>query len=213
MLVRQIMTFNVITIPSETLVLDAERVMEFHKIGRLPVVDKGKLVGIVTKDDVIKANPSSTTPLDQRQLFHLLAKLTVGEVMKKNVVTTTPDTTIEKAVAIAQKNRIGCLPVVEGDHMIGMITTNDVFYKILNPLFGIRENGKRVIINGAGNVEPMQKILDVVKEMGLEVRHIWVQKDEEQDDLILHFNTEDVSAFLGRMKLLGFSALEREFAA
>lgn len=213
MLGRQIMTFNVITIPSETLVLDAERIMEFHKIGRLPVVDKGKLVGIVTKDDVIKANPSSTTPLDQRQLFHLLAKLTVGEVMKKNVVTTTPDTTIEKAVAIAQKNRIGCLPVVEGDHIIGIITTNDVFYKILYPLFGIRENGKRVIIYGAGNVEPMQKILDVVKEMGLEVKHIWAQKDEEQDDLILHFNTEDVSVFLGRVKLLGFSALEREFAA
>jgi len=66
MLVRDIMTKNVITITSDTYVLDAERIMEQKKIGRLPVVDDGRLVGIVTKNDVLKASPTSTTRTHQK---------------------------------------------------------------------------------------------------------------------------------------------------
>ena len=86
MLVKDIMVSNVITVTSDTYVLDAERIMEFHRIGRLPVVDKGKLVGLITKDDILKASPSSTTPANQRQLFYLISKLTVKDIMKTNVV-------------------------------------------------------------------------------------------------------------------------------
>ena len=127
MLVRDVMTSNVVTIPSDTPVLEAERILEFHKFERLPVVDKGKLVGLVTKDDLLKAEPSSATTLSRGELLYLLSKLTVKEIMKKNVVTVPPDIPIEQATAIAQKNRVGCLPVVEGDRVVGILTTNDIF--------------------------------------------------------------------------------------
>ena len=149
MLVRDIMTSNVITIPSDTPVLEAEQIMAFHRFERLPVVDKGKLVGLVTKDNLLKASPSDATTLSRGELYYLLAKLTVKEIMKKKVVTISPDTTVEQAAAIAQQNRVGCLPVVEGNKVIGIVTTNDFFYKILNPLLGLGEAGKRIIVRGA----------------------------------------------------------------
>ena len=80
------MTKNVITITSDTYVLDAERIMDQNRIGRLPVVDDGKLVGIVTRNDVLKASPTSTTPTNQRHLFYLMSKLTVKEIMKTKIL-------------------------------------------------------------------------------------------------------------------------------
>lgn len=213
MLVKDIMVSNVITIPGDTYVLDAERIMESHKIGRLPVLDKGKLVGIVTKDDLLKASPSSTTPYNQRQLFYVMSKLTVKEIMKKNVVTITPDQTIEKAVALAQKNRVGCLPVVENGKLAGIVTTNDVFYKILNPLLGIGETGKRIIVYGAGVREEFQKVIEQVIKTGLKIKTFWIPPDQHKSDLVLHLETDDVTALMAELKAMGYKADIREYTA
>ena len=64
--------------------------------------------------------------------------------MKTKILKISPETPIEKAIAIAQKNKVGSLPVVEGDKVVGILTTNHVFYKILNPLFG--EAKKAVVL-------------------------------------------------------------------
>lgn len=213
MLVRDIMTRNVITITSDTYVLDAERIMEVNRIGRLPVVDDGKLVGIVTKNDVLKASPASTTPSNQRQLFYLMSKLTVKEVMKREVLTISPDTTIEKSVALAQKNKVGSLPVVEGGRVVGILTTNDIFYKILNPLFGIGEKGKRIIIYGGGRNTEMHRILDFVKETCLTIKISWIPPEEEKKDLILHLDIDDATDVMARLKDMGYKVDLREFTA
>ncbi len=211
MLVKDIMVYNVITIPADTYVLDAERIMESHKIGRLPVLDKGKLVGLVTKDDLLKASPSSTTPYNQRQLFYLMSKLTVKEIMKTNVVTITPDKTVEKAVALAQKNRVGCLPVVENGKVIGIVTTNDVFYKILNPLLGIGEKGKRIIVYGAGDREDHHKVIEQVIKAGLKVKTFWLPPNPHRNDLVLHLDADDVTDLMAELKALGYEADIREY--
>ncbi|HOE16534.1 MAG TPA: CBS domain-containing protein [Syntrophorhabdaceae bacterium] len=213
MLVKDIMVYNVITIPADTYVLDAERIMESHKIGRLPVLEKGKLVGLVTKDDLLKASPSSTTPFNQRQLFYLMSKLTVKEIMKTKVVTITPDQTVEKAVALAQKNRVGCLPVVEGDKVIGIVTTNDVFYKILNPLLGIGDKGKRIIVYGASAREDHHKVIEQVIKAGLKVKTFWIPPDPNRNDLVLHLEADDITGLMAELKSLGYEADIREYNA
>jgi len=215
MLVRDVMTSNVVTIPSSTPVLEAERILEFHRFERLPVVDKGKLVGIVTKDDLLKASPSPATSLSRGELLYLLAKLTVKEIMKKKVVTVSPDTTVEQATAIAQANRVGCLPVVKNDRVVGILTTNDIFYKVLNPLFGIGEKGSRIIVYGAGEAEPMQKVIEQVNKLGLGIKAAYTvaSSEAEKKDLILHLDADDTSELILQLKDLGFSAEPRAFGA
>ena len=83
MLVRDVMTHNVVTISSNMPILEAKRLLEFHKFERLPIVDKGKLVGLVTKDNLLKASPSPATTLSRGELHYLLSKLTVKEIIMK----------------------------------------------------------------------------------------------------------------------------------
>ncbi len=212
MLVRDIMTRNVITITSDTYVLDAERIMDQNRIGRLPVVDDGELVGIVTKNDVLKASPTSTTPTNQRHLFYLMSKLTVKEIMKTTILKISPDTPIEKAIAIAQKNKVGSLPVVEGGKVVGILTTNDVFYKILNPLFGIGQKGSRIVIHGAGKAEKMKEILDFIGKTGLEVKTYWIPPRDDRQDLILHIDIDDATSIIDELRSKGYAVEKREFA-
>ena len=89
MRIRDMMTKNPITVDSETLVLDAQKIMKENNIRRLPVLDKGKLVGIITKHDILEASPSPATSLSIHELNYILAKMKVKEVMKKNPITLT----------------------------------------------------------------------------------------------------------------------------
>ena len=134
MYVRDIMTTNVVTIPSSTSIADAKRIMEAHRIRRLVVVDKGKLVGMITKAITRRVAPSEATSLSVWEINYLMAKMVVKDVMKTDVVTVSPDVTVECAVATAQQHGVGALPVLEDDVLVGILTTNDFFYKILNPL-------------------------------------------------------------------------------
>jgi acetoin utilization protein AcuB len=193
--------------------LEAEQLMTFHGFERLPVVDKGKLLGLVTKDNLLKASPSDATSFSRGELYYLLSKLTVKEIMKKNVVTVSPDTSVEQAAAIAQKNRVGCLPVLEGGKVVGIVTTNDFFYKILNPLLGIGEAGKRIIIREGAETGNIQKVIEAVRKSDSEVKSFCSLKSSEaaKNDVVIHLNTEDVDTLMKQLKEMGFTVEERKY--
>ena len=86
MLIREIMTTNVVTISSSTSITDAKRIMEAHRFQRLPVVDKGKLVGIVTARRLESVSPSKASSLTVWELSYLLNTTPVKEIMEKNVL-------------------------------------------------------------------------------------------------------------------------------
>lgn len=212
MRVRHIMTSPVITVPSTTPVLEAAKLMKEKRIERLPVVDDGKLQGIVTKDRVLRASPSMATSLSLHEIHYLFAKLTVKEIMQRNVVTVTPDTTVENAVRLAQEKRVGCLPVVEDGEVVGILTTNDFFYLVLNPLLGIGEKGARVIVRHCDTPELMMKALECVAKMGhrvLNAAYLPSRRGGERDFLI-HIDGEDASKLVECMKEEGLDAEERE---
>lgn len=212
MRVRHIMTSPVITVPSDTPVLDAAKIMKERKIERLPVVDDGKLQGIVTKDRVLRSSPSMATSLSLHEIHYLFAKLTVKEIMQKDVVTVSPDTTVENSVRLAQEKRVGCLPVVEDDRVVGMLTTNDFFYLVLNPILGIGERGSRVSVRRCANPSQMAKALECVVESGMEVLNAAYMPSRRGDerDFILHVDAEDATGLVDCMRAKGLDAEKRQ---
>jgi acetoin utilization protein AcuB len=127
--VRDWMTPHPITIDPKTTLPDAHRLMKDSHIRRLPVVDRSRLVGIVTLGDVREAQPSAATTLSIYELNYLLSKLTVERLMTREPITVAPDATIAEAARLMLQHKIGGLPVVEpvGNKLVGIITESDIF--------------------------------------------------------------------------------------
>jgi len=145
MLVRDRMSKDVVVISSSTTILEAEKIMKEKEIRRLPVVDREKLVGIVTFNDLLEAEPSKATTLSRFELTYLLSKMTVAEIMKKKVITIKPDIPIEEAAFIMKNNKVGGLPVIEETRVMGMITESDVF-EVLVETLGVELGGTRITL-------------------------------------------------------------------
>jgi acetoin utilization protein AcuB len=204
--VGDIMTTNVVTVPSNTSVAEAKRIMEAHRIRRLPVVDKGKLVGIVTEHRLESVSPSKATSLTVWELSYLLEKTTVKEIMERDVITCSPDTSVEESVAIAQSNRVGALVVVEDGRVVGISSTNDIFYKIVNPILGIGEPGSRIEVAGGGNAKALEEILSAVNKLGLEITTVHIEQlpEAKTKDVCVHVNNGDVKKLVAELKAKGY---------
>src|SRR4030066_1472226 len=109
MKVRDVMTWNVVTVTSDMPIMEARKIMDAHGIRRVPVVDRGKMVGMVSKERITRTAPSPATSLSVWEINYLLAKMTVKEIMSKEVVTVHPDMTVEAALALAQTKGVGAL--------------------------------------------------------------------------------------------------------
>jgi acetoin utilization protein AcuB len=146
MLVGERMTRNPVTITEDTSIDDALHLMRERKVRRLPILDKaGRLVGIVSDKDLLHAAPSPASTLSVYEMHYLLAKLTVKKVMSSPVITVDPQTPLEEAARIMADNKIGGLPVMDGDRLAGIITETDIF-KVLLELLGARTPGVRVTV-------------------------------------------------------------------
>lgn len=144
MLVGERMSHPVITIHPKMPMQDALNLMRREHVRRFPVVDKrGRLVGIVSEKDLLDASPSDATSLSIYEVNYLLSKITVKEIMTDNVITITEDTPIEEAARIMADNKIGGLPIIREDEVVGIITETDLF-KIFLELLGAREPGVRI---------------------------------------------------------------------
>jgi acetoin utilization protein AcuB len=145
MLVSERMNHPVITLSPDIPIVDALNLMKREHIRRTPVVKDGKLVGIISDKDLLNASPSPATSLSVWEMNYLLSKITVKDVMTKKVLTVTENTSIEEAARIMADNKIGGLPVLRGEQVVGIITETDLF-KTLLELMGAREPGVRATV-------------------------------------------------------------------
>lgn len=211
MLIRDVMTTNVVTVSSNTSLADASRIMDAHHVRRLPVVDRLKLVGVVNKEALDRAGPSQLTTFSIHELSYLLSKVTVREVMSKELVTISPYATVEEGVSLAQAKKVGALLVTEDDRLIGIATTNDFFYKLLNPLLGIGMPGARIAVLDCGDIASIRKVLEVVSKLGAEALNLFTLTDPEtgRKDLIMHLNAPDVSPIIVELRNHGCQVEQR----
>jgi acetoin utilization protein AcuB len=211
MKVGEIMSYNVITIPSSTSVADAKRIMEAHHYRRLPVVDKGKLVGIVTDRGMEHVSPSKATSLTVWEISYLLEHTPVKEIMHTPVVTVTPDMDAEEAVALAQKNKVGSAVVVDDGTVVGIVSNDDFFYNIINPILGIGEPGTRIEFTGAlvkgKGVGTLEKIIELIHKWNFKVSTIHIEGPSSKPvrDICVHVEGEKLDEMLKDFKAAGFN--------
>lgn len=165
MLVGERMSHPVITIGPELPVVEALSLMRREHIRRTPVIKNGKLVGIVSDHDLLNASPSPATSLSVWEINYLLSKIMVQDVMSKKVLTVSRDTPIEEAARIMADNKIGGLPVLDGDQVVGIITETDLF-KVFLELMGAREPGIRVTAYFHEEPGVLARLTRVIAEAG-----------------------------------------------
>ncbi len=168
MLIRERMTKDPVCIEPSVSVLDALAILKKHNIRRLPVCERGRLVGLVTQMDLLKASPSEATSLSVWELNYLISKTTVSDIMARRPVTVTPDMPVEEAAMIMRDKRIGGLPVVEGEKLVGIITETDIFDAFVD-LVGVRRGGVRVTLLLEDRVGSLAEITQIAEEHAVNI--------------------------------------------
>ena len=111
----------------------ARRLMAKHRVNQLPVLDQDHLIGIVTDRDIRDAYPTSMMIDQTRAIDQFAEKVTVEEVMSRDIFVVQPETPLVQAVSLLRKHRIGSLPVVKNRQLVGIITRSDILDFVLSP--------------------------------------------------------------------------------
>ncbi|UCG80142.1 MAG: CBS domain-containing protein, partial [Desulfobacterales bacterium] len=167
MLVKSWMSPDVISVDEDTPMMKASIIMKEKKIRCLPVVDKkGKLVGIVTDNDLRDASPSKATTLDMYELNYLLSTIRVTSIMTKNLVFVRPDETVEFAAILMLENKISALPVIHNNgSLVGIITQTDIF-KALISITGVYTGGVQFGLSLEDRPGSIGEAADLIRSYG-----------------------------------------------
>ncbi len=129
--VRDLMTRNPTTLDrNETLDL-AESIMNLGRIRHMPVVDDGKVVGIVSQRDMFRSALITSLGFGRKTTGALMKTIKIKEIMTEKVVTISPDASIKEAARQMMEKKIGCLPVLEGDRLVGIVTETDMLQYVV----------------------------------------------------------------------------------
>jgi acetoin utilization protein AcuB len=154
------------TVSPTTSVETALKRMREEKVRRFPVVDDdGKLVGIVSEKDLLYAAPSPATSLSIYELHYLYARITVSQVMTREVITVEEDDPLEEAARIMVDNKIGGLPVMRDGKLVGIITETDIF-KTFMEMMGARDQGVRLTMLCPEHRGELAALTSAVAELG-----------------------------------------------
>lgn len=193
MYVRQFMTSQVFTVTPDESIADTLALMREKKIDRLPVLEKGKLVGFVTDGDLREVSPSPATTLSIFELNYLIAKTPIREVAVKKVVTCHPDTQIEDAALLMREHKIGGLPVLDEGKLVGIITGYDILDAFLD-IMGSRSPGERVVIEAKDKTGVLLDIATTIKQFEVDVTSFaFYHKKDNQIQFLVHLRGEQVA--------------------
>ncbi|GHP14217.1 acetoin utilization protein AcuB [Lentilactobacillus fungorum] len=210
MSVRDFMSTTVLTVPPETKVSVAVNMMRENHIHRLPVIDDGQLIGLVTQGTIQAASPSKATSLSIYEYNYLLTKMTVKDVMETTVHTIEADDFLEDAIYEMRKYQIGVLPVMNKGAVIGIITNNDILDAFLD-VTDYNEEGTVVqvfIKNDRPGV-----IFDIGKVMAenkLNIQTLMVTHQGTTKVVEIHVDKEVGFSVASRLSEAGFDAKEAE---
>jgi acetoin utilization protein AcuB len=180
------MNTKVITITQDERAAVAKKILKENNIRHLPVVAGKHLIGLVTNMDIRKADASPVPALGSHELEYLLDQITVKEIMTRNVITISPDTSVEEAATLLHDNKIGCLPVVEDGVLVGMLTENDVMETLIE-VMGMKEKGSRMEILVDDRPGALSDLTRIIKEYDVNIISLVTDRAEEPGKRLVVF--------------------------
>jgi acetoin utilization protein AcuB len=187
MLVRERMSPHPVIVHPDTSFGDAMELLRAKKVRRLPVVDdKGALVGIVVEKDLLKTAPSPATTLSVYEIPYLLSKLKIKDIMIKRVITVEEDWPLEEAARVMVEHKIGSLPIVRGNQLVGIITETDIF-RAMTLALGGEPQCLRVMVRVPDVKGELAKLASEVAHLGGDIRSLvtLVGKESKQGEITM----------------------------
>ncbi len=213
MFIANYMTANPLTITADVLLPEARRLLDEHHFRHLPVVDKdNKLIGVVSDRDLRSASPS--TILDDREReehFKIYQKTPVSEIMSTNCSCVGIDASLDDALMVFNRDKVGALPIVaEDDTVIGIFSMRDLTaaYK---KLFGAAEKGSSLIavLDEARSDTSLSRIALLLEQNAIKcTRLIKIANEGSFDRIYMRVNTEKVGSFYKVLQDNGFTLLK-----
>lgn len=210
MFVANRMTKNPITVEPSTPVNEAAKLMKRRNIRRLPVIDEGKLVGIISDRDVMRVAPSPATTLSKFEINSLLDKITVSEIMAKDVVSLPDDATIEEAALVMYNEKLSGLPVVSSmGAVVGIITETDVF-KTFVDVMGLADGKSRITIDVIDKIGVVKDLASIIADAGYNIDSMATCKQSpgsDQVEIVIRVNTVDAADITEKIKAAGYKVV------
>jgi len=200
------MSTNVVAVDEKTSIHDARKIMKAHKIRRLPVMKKDKLIGLITEHMLLEASPSPATALSIHELNYLLAKMTVKDIMVKKPFTISPDMPPEDALQLGQEMGYGGFPVVENNKLVGVVTESDIV-RLMTRVLGVTKKGKRITIKASNVFGNMQKIMSILDKNKTVLLSLMSLKEPEEEEwlIVLRLESENAEPIAKELTSSGFN--------
>ena len=211
MFVSRSMSRKVTTVVKETTVLEAQSLMQKHEIRHLPVVDdQNRLVGMVTDRDIRSALPYDLTKgaadPQERQKY---AYLQVGDIMSTDLLPVSPTHTLQDALLLLEKRKVGSLPVVDDENrVVGILSVRDLLRAFINVL-GIGQPGTLLCILVEEKIGQLKKIVDIIAEENISCGSILVARhwEEGKRAVFPYLLSQNVTRVKKRLQEIGFTVL------
>ena len=200
MFVKARMTPNPVTVTPDVSISEAFSIMKERQFRRIPVVQGGKLIGIVTEKELQQVSPSKATSLSVFELNYLLEKTTIKDAMRKDPIPVQDDDLIQKAALLMRTNKVGALPVMHGDKLVGIITESDIFDAFIDTM-GFRNPGVRLDLCLRDPGGDIPAVTQVISQAGGKISHLTMYGDGE---LVVRISEERSEAVIKALTDAGF---------
>ncbi len=207
------MKMDVVTVAPQALLMDAHHLMEENRLWMLPVVDDGKLVGYLQKEDVRAALPSPATLLSRHELPTVLSRVTIEDLVQKDVITVTPETDIETAAEIMAREGIPGLAVVDPENRLLGYIDRSIMLEVLVEEMGLHRGGKRFAIAFEDRPGVMAEVAKMISDRGM--NFVSAASFYRNDTCILVFRvqTADLTPILNALESRGYRVVGADYFA
>jgi acetoin utilization protein AcuB len=183
-----------------------------HEIRHLPVLKDGdRLVGILSERDIKQASPSPATALEIREIYYLLDKVKVKQIMTRRPYTVSSSAPIEEAALIIREKKIGCLPVVDDGKLVGILTETDIIDAFIAGM-GVSGPGYRIELVLQNRPGKLLELLKLLKDFEANVVSVATAAHDDPDKIIniLRIETRNYKLVKAAIKKSGFELLSAD---